>query len=99
MDAFTWSLPFVGSKITEMLLAVLSVCTQEELDGTDSISDEDRMHGDEEDDYDTRTIGELALTPSEIQERRQTIKNKILAVGKMQRVFQLLRYVPQFLLL
>lgn len=93
MDAFTWSLPFVGSKITEMLLAVLAVCTQEELDGTESISDDDRMQGDEEDDYDTRTIGELSLTPTEIAERRQEIKNKILAVGKMQRIFQLLRCV------
>ena len=100
MDAFTWSLPFVGAKsayhssffltlsllltrdevVTEMLLAVLSVCSEEELEDSGS-SDED----------DTRTIADLSLTPQEIAQRRQQIKNKILAVGKMQRVFQLLR--------
>lgn len=101
MDAFTWSLPFVGAKsayqcifflissspllmcgdiVTEMLLAVLSVCSEEELEDSGS-SDED----------DTRTIADLGLTPQEIAQRRQQIKTKILAVGKMQRVFQLLR--------
>lgn len=64
-----------------MLLAVLAVCSEEELE--DSASDED----------DTRTIADLALTPHEIAQRRQQIKNKILAVGRMQRVFQLLRCV------
>jgi len=74
MDGFTWSLPFVGAKITEMLLAILATCSPEELEG---MEDEDDGHA-----------VDLALPPSE---RRQQIKNKILAVGKMQRVFQLLR--------
>ncbi|THH29331.1 hypothetical protein EUX98_g4858 [Antrodiella citrinella] len=82
MDAFTWSLPFVGSKITEMLLAVLDVCTQEELEDDDSSST-----GMDE----TSTVADIALTPNEISQRRQQIKNKVLAVGRMQRVFQLLR--------
>ncbi|KAG1741615.1 Metallo-dependent phosphatase-like protein [Suillus lakei] len=69
MDGFTWSLPFVGAKITEMLLAILATCSPEELEDTE----------------------DLALPPSEVAARRQAIKNKILAVGKMQRVFQLLR--------
>ncbi|TCD65371.1 hypothetical protein EIP91_002735 [Steccherinum ochraceum] len=82
MDAFTWSLPFVGSKITEMLLAVLDVCTQEELEDDDSSS-----NGMDE----TSTVAEIGMTPNEISQRRQQIKNKVLAVGRMQRVFQLLR--------
>ncbi|OBZ77557.1 Serine/threonine-protein phosphatase 2B catalytic subunit [Grifola frondosa] len=94
MDAFTWSLPFVGAKITEMLLAILSVCSDQELGSVSSEEDDaERAYAVEEDEEenDTRTIADLALTPSEISQRRQEIKNKILAVGRMQRVFQLLR--------
>lgn len=94
MDGFTWSLPFVGSKITEMLLAVLSVCSQEELESTGSTSDEEERIRMLDDEDDTRTIGGSALSQNEVAERRQEIKNKILAVGKMQRIFQILRWVP-----
>ncbi|KDR70155.1 hypothetical protein GALMADRAFT_255002 [Galerina marginata CBS 339.88] len=73
MDAFTWSLPFVGQKITEMLLAILSICSQEELD----------IEDDEE--------GEAEQSAESLAARRQLIKSKILAVGRMQKVFQLLR--------
>lgn len=62
-----------------MLLAILATCSPEELEGMEDEDDEDDEH----------TV-DLALPPSE---RRQQIKNKILAVGKMQRVFQLLRWV------
>ncbi|KAF9531411.1 serine/threonine-protein phosphatase 2B catalytic subunit [Crepidotus variabilis] len=71
MDAFTWSLPFVGLKITEMLLAILSTCTQEELAESDS---------------EEETVG-----TDDLAARRQLIKSKIMAVGRMQKVFQLLR--------
>ncbi|KAF8066941.1 Metallo-dependent phosphatase-like protein [Lyophyllum atratum] len=80
VDAFTWSLPFVGAKIADMLLAVLSVCSQEELTEADSDS------GDE-----TTMQVEPGTSPAEIQRRRQEIKNKIMAIGKMQKVFQMLR--------
>lgn len=74
MDAFTWSLPFVGEKITDMLLAMLNCCTKEELEES---SDEEAL---------------VSPAPSEDSaERRKVIKNKILAVGRMSRVFALLR--------
>jgi serine/threonine-protein phosphatase 2B catalytic subunit len=65
-----------------MLLAILSICSEEELteDG-ESTSDEDE----------TRTLAEAAMSPTDYQARKQQIKSKIMAVGRMQRVFQLLR--------
>ena len=96
MDAFTWSLPFVGAKITEMLLAILSVCSDQELESVSSEEeDAERQRAlndsDEEEGDDTRTVADVS--PTEIASRRQEIKNKILAVGRMQRIFQLLRCV------
>jgi len=78
MDVFTWSLPFVGEKITEMLVAVLNCCTKEELDES---SDEE-------------TVVTPAVTVAEketSEQRRRAIKNKILAIGRISRVFSLLR--------
>ncbi|KAJ7089210.1 Metallo-dependent phosphatase-like protein [Mycena belliarum] len=79
MDVFTWSLPFVGEKITDMLVAVLNTCTKEEL----------------EDDEDVAMISSptspTSPTSEESIERRKVIKNKIMAVGRMARVFALLR--------
>ncbi|KAI0318798.1 serine/threonine protein phosphatase 2B [Amylostereum chailletii] len=76
MDAFTWSLPFVGEKITDMLVAVLNTCTKEELEES---SDEDEA------------VTSPTTSPEEAAERRKIIRNKILAVGRMARVFSLLR--------
>ncbi|KAI8900854.1 Metallo-dependent phosphatase-like protein [Globomyces pollinis-pini] len=67
MDVFTWSLPFVGEKITDMLLGILNICSKQEL---------------EDDDAEDLTEAEL---------RRQVIRNKIKAVGKLSIVFNTLR--------
>ncbi|KDR68358.1 hypothetical protein GALMADRAFT_1040840 [Galerina marginata CBS 339.88] len=77
MDVFTWSLPFVGEKITDMLVAVLNTCTKEELDVSD-----DEM---------ALMTPITASVEAESAERRKIIKNKIMAVGRMARVFALLR--------
>ncbi|KAF8522667.1 Metallo-dependent phosphatase [Gautieria morchelliformis] len=78
MDVFTWSLPFVGEKITDMLVAVLNCCTKEELE--ESSSDEEEA-----------VVVSPTKSIDDISERRKVIKNKILAVGRVSRVFALLR--------
>ncbi|KZT66658.1 serine/threonine protein phosphatase 2B [Daedalea quercina L-15889] len=80
MDAFTWSLPFVGEKITDMLLAMLNCCTKEELE--EESSDEETEQP---------LVSPSGRISEESAERRKVIKNKILAVGRMSRVFALLR--------
>ncbi|KAF7304318.1 Serine/threonine-protein phosphatase [Mycena chlorophos] len=91
-NAFTWSLPFVGTKITEMLLAILAICSEEELEDTDSEDEKEKEKPDADGDSEMRNARTLGLsTPEDIARRRQEIKNKIIAVGRMQRVFQLLR--------
>lgn len=80
MDVFTWSLPFVGEKITDMLIAILNTCSKEEL----------------EEDTSSTVSGPSSppLSHSEQETtdaKRRAIKNKILAIGRLSRVFQVLR--------
>ncbi|KAK3196041.1 3',5'-cyclic-nucleotide phosphodiesterase (PDEase) (3':5'-CNP) [Lecanicillium sp. MT-2017a] len=83
MDVFTWSLPFVGEKITDMLIAILSISSEEELkdetpSSTSPAPSSPPMSAGSED-------------PNSIEFKRKAIKNKILAIGRMSRVFQVLR--------
>jgi len=78
MNAFTWSLPFVGEKITDMLIAILNNCHQEEL----------------EEDTPSMLLSAPGSAPSGGSSDATThkyIKSKILAVGRVSRMFRVLR--------
>ncbi|KAI9777268.1 MAG: 3',5'-cyclic-nucleotide phosphodiesterase (PDEase) (3':5'-CNP) [Geoglossum umbratile] len=81
MDVFTWSLPFVGEKITDMLIAILNTCSKEELeDETPSSASPGPV---------SPPISSIDQESTEF--KRRAIKNKILAIGRLSRVFQVLR--------
>ncbi|KAL4787810.1 Metallo-dependent phosphatase-like protein [Aspergillus varians] len=85
MDVFTWSLPFVGEKITDMLIAILNTCSKEELeDETPSSEAPSAISAPE-------PSPPMPMDTESTEFKRRAIKNKILAIGRLSRVFQVLR--------
>lgn len=108
MDVFTWSLPFVGDKVTDILVSVLNICTEEELD-QDTPLDDRTVQRAQNSSYKPRSRSPM---PTDIQSRglisedeeedddgeedeltakKRVIRNKILAIGRVQRMFRILR--------
>lgn len=74
MDVFMWSLPFVGEKVTDLLMSVLNTCDDEEEDDTEA------------------QVPMPVPVPVKLKAaRKEVIRNKIKAIGKMARVFTILR--------
>ncbi|KAF8250613.1 Metallo-dependent phosphatase [Wilcoxina mikolae CBS 423.85] len=84
MDVFTWSLPFVGEKITDMLIAILNTCSKEELEEETPLSATSA-------DPLSPPVPVSEYDVNSIEYKRRAIKQKILAIGRLSRVFQVLR--------
>lgn len=91
MDVFTWSLPFVGEKVTEMLVSILNICTEDELE-EDTPVIQNRV-GERVDPEISRRANKNQLTSSILDDeaRRKALRNKILAIAKVSRMYSVLR--------
>ncbi|CUM47123.1 uncharacterized protein AC631_03508 [Debaryomyces fabryi] len=95
MDVFTWSLPFVGEKVTDMLVSILNICTEEELE-EETVVNEGYNNA-----YDHTAISAVASSPTSeppnetdpdsFEAKRQTLRNKVIAIGRVSRMYQVLR--------
>lgn len=81
MDVFSWSMPFVIEKVTEMLYNVLKY------EGVDDPNEEDAVEVSVEKVKDK--LNEEAKTTQKL--RIQAMKNKIRSIGKMAILFKTLR--------
>lgn len=77
MDVFSWSMPFVIEKVTEMLYNVLKY------EGV-----EEKEEQEEKVDVKTKLHEEASLTK---KQKIQSLKNKIRSIGKMASLFKTLR--------
>ncbi|GMM53759.1 calcineurin catalytic subunit A [Maudiozyma humilis] len=104
MDVFTWSLPFVGEKVTEMLVAILNICTEDELEEETPLIKEDLVDEATAGGKPKVTVtaptagaatgGEITVSKGSIlddDKRRAALRAKILAIAKVSRMYSVLR--------
>ncbi|KAF9123984.1 3',5'-cyclic-nucleotide phosphodiesterase (PDEase) (3':5'-CNP) [Mortierella sp. 14UC] len=108
MDVFTWSLPFVGEKITDMLLAILNTCSKEELaeddmnlnlTGAMEVDSTPVSTGSSQTSIVSSAVGSedqqdtvmTEVSPGDREANKNRIRQKILAIGRISRVFAVLR--------
>merc|ERR1719370_588988 len=85
MDVFTWSLPFVGEKVTEVLVNILNICSDDELCG-----DDDSLE-DLTDAYRDQLASDREQALEDKKQKQLALRKKIMAVAKMANYFQNLR--------
>ena len=88
MDVFSWSLPFVGEKVTEMLIAILNICAEEELDEEIPVIDNDVGNLDRDDNSQTLEESKKNILD---EAKRKSLRNKIMAIAKVSRMYTVLR--------
>ena len=101
MNVFTWSIPFVAERVFDILYSVLNICTDEELEKGTPLSKE--LTKTIEDVKKSRHIGSSSRASllSELTSNngdggsksldKTALRNKILAIGRVSRMFNILR--------
>ncbi|SCV04840.1 LANO_0G12860g1_1 [Lachancea nothofagi CBS 11611] len=97
MDVFTWSLPFVGEKVTEMLVSILNVCTEEELGEETLLIKEDVEKPEVASSHEKDIASDVVKTPKPTssilndEAKRRALRSKIMAIAKVSRMYSILR--------
>ncbi|KAK6456163.1 Metallo-dependent phosphatase-like protein [Scheffersomyces xylosifermentans] len=97
MDVFTWSLPFVGEKVTDMLVSILNICTEEELDEDTPLAEEavvspasapvsPVVQG-----FTQPESPAPAVEDDSLEAKKLALRNKVIAIGRISRMYQVLR--------
>ncbi|KAL7673352.1 hypothetical protein ACOME3_008211 [Neoechinorhynchus agilis] len=92
MNVFTWSLPFVAEKLTNILMTMINICTEEELMAPDEIDQ-------------TQQTATVVVPPQPIVaastasrrllERKEAIRAKIRAIGALATTYSTIRKVNE----
>lgn len=91
MDVFSWSLPFVGEKVTDMLVSILNICTEEELDEDTPLSNAIPTSFDDIASAPVTPIVEKVPELISTDAKKEALRKKILAIGRVARMYQVLR--------